>query len=301
MKVLINRKPRRDQPYGGGNLFVIAFCDVIRQHGHEVVHTLDEDLDRILLMDPRYDELGISLNEIVKYREAHPDTFVVHRVNECDARKGTRGMDETLGFSSRFSDRTVFVSNWMKSYHLEKGWHCDDTTVIYNGVNLKHFREGDKKAGRTRVVAHHWSDNPMKGQDVYEHLDDLAGQGKIKFTYIGRTKAKLKNTEVISPLFGGKLGEALAKYHDVYVTGTRFDPGPNHVIEAIACNLPVLAHADGGGAVEFAGSANVYSDLEGLDKLLLGKKWQKKWGMRPASWEDCITLYMKALDLETAQ
>jgi glycosyltransferase involved in cell wall biosynthesis len=299
LKVLINRKPKRDQAWGGGNLFVIALCDTLRAYGHEVVHTLDDDIDRILLMDPRYDELGISLNEVVQYRQAHPGTWVVHRVNECDARKGTEGIDDMLRFTSRFTDRTVFVSNWMSEYHLHKGWSCADTEVIINGVDKRHFKSANRSPGKTlSIVAHHWSDNPMKGQDVYEHLDHLVGsRNDMTFEYIGRTKAKFKNTHVVPPLHGELLGRRLAN-HDVYVTGTWNDPGPNHVLEAIACELPVLVHERGGGAVQFAGTDNVYTSLKELTMMLTKRSWKKTWGVFPVPWDECIALYMKALELE---
>ena len=141
MKVLINRAPKRDQCWGGGNLFVTAFCDLLAEAGHEAVHQIEPGIRAILLMDPRYDELGVSIREIASFKELRPETLVVHRVNECDARKDTTDMDDLLRSCSTISDKTVFVSEWMHHYHQERGWQCEDTYVVYNGVNQEHFFE----------------------------------------------------------------------------------------------------------------------------------------------------------------
>ena len=67
MKILINRKPRSG-PWGGGNNFVKSFCKYMPDFGHEVYHDFVPDLDIIFIQDPRYDELGISINEVNKIK-----------------------------------------------------------------------------------------------------------------------------------------------------------------------------------------------------------------------------------------
>ena len=68
MRVLVNRKPRRNTPWGGGNLFLTALCDTLVDAGIDVDHTFSEKIDVIFIQDPRYDELGISINEIASYK-----------------------------------------------------------------------------------------------------------------------------------------------------------------------------------------------------------------------------------------
>ena len=138
MKILINRKPVIG-PWGGGNLFVSSFCDYMKRKGHSIVHQLDKDIDIIFMQDPRYSDLGISINEISAFKNDHPGVKIVHRVNECDARKGTNDMDQILRACSTITDHTIFVSNWMKDYHQAKGWKCPKNSVVYNGVNIEHF------------------------------------------------------------------------------------------------------------------------------------------------------------------
>ena len=296
MKILINRKPV-DGPWGGGNLFVRAFCEVLRSCGHEVVFSLDPGLDVIFIQDPRYSDLGISINEIARFKKENPSVKIIHRVNECDARKNTKDVDSLLRACSSISDTTVFVSHWMKDYHKNRDWHCKDTAVVYNGVNKDHFKKRDKiKNNKINIVAHHWSDNRLKGADVYEFLDDFVGKNdKFTFTYIGRTSSKFKNTKIIEPISGLVLGEELSKY-DIYVSGSRFDPGPNHILESLACEMPTFVHVDGGGAKEFAGKNFSFETPEDLSKLLENTSLNIQNCTFPGTWRDSIGRYLAIIE-----
>lgn len=297
-----------DGPWGGGNLFVKAIISESEKYGYEVVSKLEPGIDAILMIDPRYDELGISINEIASYKFKNPNVRVVHRVNECDARKGTNNMDVLLSNSSKIADATVFVSNWMKEY-FQNSWETEEQHVVYNGVNKDHFRENDISIHNPhirkyciRIVAHHCSNNEMKGFDIYEKLDEWIGKnGKneefeynYEFVYIGRDRGTFKNTRVVSPLFGKALGEKLG-WGDIYVSASRHDPGPNHIIEALACELPTFAHRDEGGAVEFAGLDAVYGSFEELILRITNKNLPIKRGW-DISWEDCAKKYFEIID-----
>ena len=293
MKILINRKPVQG-PWGGGNLFVRAFCDALGGKGHTVVHELSDDIDVIFMQDPRYSDLGISIDEVIQYKKHRPETKVIHRVNECDARKGTQGVDSLLQECSRHTDKTIFVSDWMKRYHLDRGWQCNDTAVVYNGVNLNHFKLRDKISnGKVNIVTHHWSNNRMKGFDVYEAIDKFIKNRNFTFTYIGRDLGTFKNTSVLSPLCGVALGEQLSKY-DVYISGSLYDPGPNHILESIACGLPTYAIQNGGGASEFVGNDHTYSDIHELFKILETGNFSKN-KLYVGSWKSCIEKYEKEI------
>ena len=122
-------------------------------------------------------------------------------------------------------------------------------------------------------------------------------KNKITFTYIGRSKANFKNTNLILPTFGKNLGEELSKY-DVYISASRYDPGPNHIIESLACEIPTYALDISGGAVEMVGKNHVYSSFEDLCTILKNKKFDKNKGLKPVNWEKCIDLYyQKILEL----
>ena len=297
MNVLINRKPV-EGPWGGGNLFVKAFYEYMERLGHRVVQSLSDLPEIVFVQDPRAAIDQINMPEIIKYKESNPRTKIIHRVNECDARKGTDDVDGYLRYCSQFTDHTIFVSNWMKDYHISRGWACPTHSVLYNGVDMNHFFPNPKKIDNEKIniVTHHWSDNPRKGADVYSFIDNFVSRNdKFTFTYIGRTKQKLRHSTIIPPLSGKTLGAELSRY-DVYVTGTRFDPGPNHIIESLACKLPTFAFTEGGGACEFVGDKHVFCDENSLVSCLQNyKQIGNNITSLPISWEECITQLNKVI------
>ena len=296
MKILFNRKPI-DGPWGGGNLLVQALCSYAKSHGINIVYEFEAGIDAILMLDPRPNELGIGVEQIYSHSKAF-NVPVIHRVNECDARKGTTDVDKMLQECSKISKTTVFVSEWMKNYHANLGWFCSDQKVIYNGVDHEHFKPTEKLAnGKINIVAHHWSDNYKKGFDVYEDLDRwVARNPDFTFTYIGRERGTFKNTTVIAPIHGKTLGHKLGSF-DVYVSASRYDPGPNHIIEAVACDLPTYTILNGGGACEFAGPDGVYKNFEELVKKLEAKNFEaaKPYDGWPITWESCAARFFDVI------
>lgn len=286
MKILINRRPV-EGPWGGGNNFVKAFCDYLPDLGHQVYHQFVSDLDIIFVQDPRYDELKISINEIIRYKRQFPNTKIIQRINECDARKGTDNVDQLLRDCSKFLDKTIFVSNWMKEYHTSRGWHCYNNDVLINGV-ADYYKPTEKiNNGKINIVTHHWSDNYLKGFDIYDKLDNFVEENKdFTFTYIGRERGTFKNTKVLGPLFGEDLAKELGRY-DVYVSASRFDPGPNHILESLSCKIPTYSYVNGGGSCEFTGKSHIYENFNQLKNILLEKKYTQN-KITTRSWKKCI-------------
>jgi hypothetical protein len=295
MRVYINRRPV-DGPWGGGNLFVRSFCDLAENFGVNVAPELSGKIDGILMVEPRDDGLGPAFEELAAFKRANPKTLLFHRVNECDARKNTDFMDALLQRCSEVTDATIFVSNWMMNYHVAKGWRCARNFVRYNGVDRRIFAPQKKIGdGRIHLVTHHWSNNPLKGFDVYEEIDRwLPHNPQYTFTYIGRERSTFSNTRVVGPLFGEALGRELGRY-DVAISASRFDPGPNHVLETISCRIPTFVHADGGGAVEFAGQSFAYRTFSDLEQKLRREEFSMNAFAGLSDWEHCIRGYCEIL------
>ena len=132
----------------------------------------------------------------------------------------------------------------------------------------------------------------MKGHDMYACIDDwVKDRDDFSFTYIGRSHSHLPNSEIISPIAGPELGIQLSAY-DVYISASRWDPGPNHIIESLACGIPTYAHQDGGGASEFAGDDHLYSNEEELINLLENKSFSKNTFFTPKDWNQVIKVYL---------
>jgi hypothetical protein len=278
MKIMFNRKIV-EGPWGGGNFFIKEMDVFLRQKGHDVCFDFEDNIDIIFMVDPKEvgHDRGYSIDDIIDYGSKYPDTEIIHRINECDQRKGTDFMDSLLLESNAIADHTVFISEWLANYFINLGFDRE-YDVVYNGCNLSNFYPKDVVCGRSynspiRLVTHHWSDNWMKGFDIYNELDKL-DRDDIEFTYVGRYNNRYhpKNTKLISPLHGGQLGEELRK-HDVYVTASRFEPCGMHHIEGSASGLPVLYHRDGGGINELCKNHGVEfydidSFMEGLDVIM---------------------------------
>ena len=145
MNILFNRKPV-EGPWGGGNNFVKSAFNILPSLGYKIIEfTISELPDKIFLQSPFPDsELKFSINEAVYLKQHYPHIEIIMRVNDCDARKNTDNVDKVWIESSKFVDKTVFVSNWMKEYFINKGWKCNKNYVLYNGVYLDHFKARNK-------------------------------------------------------------------------------------------------------------------------------------------------------------
>ncbi len=297
MKIFVNREPVSG-PWGGGNNFVKAFYEVASTHGHEVTPVLKPDTDIIFVIDPRPENKSPGIQQILTAKQSLPKSKIVQRINECDARKNTEHMDHFLLQCSQYNDMTIFVSKWMQEYFIKKGWACGTVSHLHNGVDTEMYdyahSQRQESDGLLRVVAHHWSNNLLKGFDAYEFLDYLAGKGEIHFKYIGRHRDSFRHAQIVEPCVGHRLATNLAN-NDVYISASRFDPGPNHILEALAARLPTYVHTDGGGAVEFAGDSHTFSNLEDIETIIKMKNHAKN-DYNPIGWEQCILNYLHLME-----
>lgn len=303
MKIYVNRKPVSG-PWGGGNMYVSAMYNALQSDSsnHEICDPTNpmEVPDSILLAGLTNEGGMITPDRAIMYKMMHrPDVKLILRVNENDARKGTSGVDENLIKISEYIDGTVFVSDWLKNYFLDQGWKCKNNTVIHNGVDGEIFKPAEKiDNGKINIVTHHWSNNYMKGFDYYDLIDEFVSSNKDKFTftYIGRERGTFsKNTKIVRPLAGEALGEELGKY-DVYISASRFDPGPNHILESLSCGLPTYVFEEGGGCCEFAGEDHVFNNFAELKTILESGNFSQNTQFIAPSWETCVEKYVKYIE-----
>lgn len=273
MKIAFNRQIRRS-PWGGGAHFASAFADYLIAHNHDVVHQLESDVDWIIMLDPRHETNGFSVNEIFNFKRQYPNVKILHRINDTGVTRGGEELDHMLLMSNNaVANCTVFISEWVRNHFVSKGFDSNKPhSVIHNGCNTEFFYSHHVGYAHMplRLVTHHWSDNPAKGLDVYRYIDEQAAELNIEFTYVGRYPKEYtpKYTRIISPLYGKALGDELRK-HDVYVTGAKYEACGSHHVEGAACGMPVLFHKNGGGVVEMASRYGVgISNVEELPEAL---------------------------------
>lgn len=248
----------QDGPWGGGNRFVTALADALRERGDAVCHSLhDRDVDIILMMDPRWrhPSLAFTPGEVLRYLLfTNPSALVAHRINECDERKNTHTMNRQLRRANYCADHTVFVGSWLKDLAVWQNQPGARHSVITNGADARIFNPRGwqpwRGNGPLKLVTHHWGGNWMKGFDIYQRLDDMledaAWAGRIEFTYVGNLPRgfAFKHARYVEPLDGEALAAELRSHH-AYITASINEPGGNHQNEGALCGLPLLYRRSG--------------------------------------------------------
>lgn len=257
MKVAIGSRPQ-DGPWGGGNRFINALRSALVAEDHVVVHSLaDTDIDVILIVDPRLRSPNVCFGAGAALRYVafrNPNALVVHRINECDERKGEPFINHKLVRANYAADATVFVGEWLANLpvwrkHLRQPWF-----VIRNGADTRIFNAHGFQpwngTGPIKLVTHHWGYHPMKGFDVYRGIDQLLGTAgcdrRLSFTYIGQLPASFsfQNVRYVQPLNNEALATELRAHH-AYLTASINEPGGNHQVEGALCGLPLLYRRSG--------------------------------------------------------
>lgn len=251
-------------PWGGGNQFATSLSGYLRRKDWKVIdHLSDNDIDIIIMTEPRKNLLSCKYNQldISRYLIKKPDTIVVHRINECDQRKGTKNVNKYLKRANEVSDHTVFISSFLQSIFINGGiLDNKNHSVIRNGADANIFNMNGRikwKSGDTlKIVTHHWGGNYYKGFDIYELLDLMVQEkldgAKLEFNYIGNIPENFifNNTEVFTPLADNKLANKIKEHH-IYLTASINEPAGMHHIEGAMCGLPLL-YRNSGGIPEYA-------------------------------------------------
>ena len=133
----------KEGPWGGGNLFAINLKEFLILNGHSVVNNLhDNDIDIILITEPRKTSESsafthLDVKDYVNF--VNKESLIVHRLNECDERKGTNFVNKYLIEANKVSDCTIFVSTWLKNLYLNQGINKKNNNVILAGANQEFF------------------------------------------------------------------------------------------------------------------------------------------------------------------
>jgi glycosyltransferase involved in cell wall biosynthesis len=264
MNIYVNRRPV-DGPWGGGSKMLRAIIDELITRGHAVY--LDGEFasmpraDVILCIDPRPSSF-VNYEMLHAYRQRH-GSKIVQRVGDI----GTHGkpdLRDLVNITTQYSDRIVFISNWAKTQVGTR----PDAHVIANAASEVFFKRGQTDS--RKIVTHHWSNNPMKGFDVYQSLDRFCEEtGDYDFTFVGRCPENLVLRHHVQPLAEEEMSHFLTT-QGVYVTASQAEAGGCHALEAIAAGLPVLYHRAGGGIVEYCEGRGIefenFSDLVSILK-----------------------------------
>ncbi len=279
MKVSFNIKFKQG-PYGGGMQFANFLRNYLEKNNIEVVNNLkDKNINIIFHISPFLTESSAySFWDAYLYKIKNPQTAIIHRINECDERKGTDFVNKKLVLANKYSDYTVYIASWLKpllekaGIDPEKPWQ-----VIHNGADQNIFNRQEKafdfkQDRRLKLVTHHWGASYLKGHDIYKKIDDLLEKdnfkNKFELTFIGNYPADInyKNVNLIEPLSGHDLAGELRK-HDVYITASRNEPAGMHHIEGAMCGLPLL-YINSGALPEYCSQYGLEFNENNLEEKL---------------------------------
>jgi hypothetical protein len=303
VKIAVNTRPV-DGPWGGGNRFVRALEQAARSRGHEVVNDLAPDVDLALMIDPRArnPQLTFTPGRLQQHLRSHPRTIVVHRINECDERKGTHTINWRLRLANHVADHTVFIASWLKELAVWR--RTTPFSVILNGADEAIFRRDSARLwdGREplRIVTHHWGGHVKKGWDVYGRLDALMGEprwrGRLAFTSIGNAPAGIatRHVEMIRPLDGDALAAALAAGH-VYITASVNEPAGMHHVEGALIGLPLLFRRSGALPEYCTGYGEAFDGPDDFEPALA------RMAERYSDWKTAVGRYPNTAARMTAQ
>ncbi len=267
MKVYVNRQPKYG-PWGGGAKTVNKLVKTLLSKGHTVVYRLEKNIDIIFCFDPRPNVFGEDISHIYTYKRAFPKTKIIQRVGDVGTHSKPH-LTELVKSCLPKSDYFIFPSEWSKDYVGFQGNNC---SVIYNCPMSEFYKNRNKSAAipsKPRVVTHHWSTNPKKGFKMYEKFDEYCyDTGEFEFHYIGQKPKEINFNNHIEPVSTDKLVDILPNY-DIYLTASEEEAGANHVLESLACGLPIAYHENGGSIPEYCVlGGRGYSNFMGMLRTL---------------------------------
>ena len=250
MNIYLNREPKSG-PWGGGNRVVVELSKEIVKNNWDLTFELTPDVDVIFCFDPRPNNLGIWYQDFLNHKNLY-NSRIIQRIGDL----GTHGKPELTNLvrqTMSLSDYLIFPSQWAKQHIGFEGQNCKVVNNRPAPIFHENKRNNTVLDKKIQLVTHHWSTNPKKGFSIYKKIDDFLDQQQgYEFTYIGRLPQDLKfrNIKHVPPIDAAELAKKLPEY-DIYVTASIEEAGANHVLEAMACGLPVVYHDDGGSIVNY--------------------------------------------------
>jgi len=285
VKISLNRKAIIG-PWGGGNQFLNILCQYLIEKGFSVSFSIDEDTEVILIIEHRDHLMCFSVEEVERFKRSHPNIKIIQRVND----NSLRSLDEKKSFNRlatnihlRLNGRIVFVSNWLRDYYAREGFSPEESNVIWNASDRKIFSYFNRErisSDPIKAVSHHWSNNLLKGFDVYDEIDGFCHlyPDQCNFMYLGNfPTGYLKHCNIIRPQPYKEIPKYLSP-NDIYVTASFAESGGNHIIEGMSCGLIPFVKFHSGSCVEYSkGFGYIYNTTEELISQIM--ELRKNFGM----------------------
>ncbi len=282
MKIFISYKVK-NEAWGGGNQFLKNLRDKLLKMQQICNDPKDAD---IILFNSHH-----NLIETLFYKIRYPYKKFVHRIDgPISSYRGEKEkkLDKLIYlFNSKISNGTIFLSKWSKEENIKKGYFANNNQVIYNAPDNKIFKEKkyslDFQNRKIKIIASSWSENLLKGFDIFKYLDENLDFNKYQMTFVGNSKIQFKNIKMVKPVKSDLLYSYIES-SDVFIFASKIESCSNLLMEAMATGIPVLV-VDGTSNNEifnsngyiFKDKTDVINKLEKLvnnyEKLNLEKKY----------------------------
>lgn len=221
-----------------------------------------------------------NYEDLIKFNKENPKIPILIRVNDTDAHRKSNFIDKQFIELFKISSLNIFVSKWVKHYFKDKT-KIGKNVIVDNIPDERIFNVKQKKIWKKnkpfKLITHHWSDNIRKGYDRYFFLDKILLKHKkenIKFELVGNYPKNIKwrETKLSKPLGSYKLANKLKSSH-CYISGSRYEAGALHILEALNCGLPVIYFKDGGTIKDLISTKyGIKTDTKNLFKNILKMK-----------------------------
>ncbi len=258
-------------PDGGGNQFIRALAKSFEEQGFRVVFNKIPPGTKACY----FNSFNFNPSELRFWRKiwrrAGP---FIHRIDGpiMVYRGFDDGADQIVWDCNRkFATHSILQSRFSLEKHIELGVDLIDPHLIMNASDPEIFYEPKSRAPfderRIKIIATSWSNNPNKGLDVIQWLDQHLDFKKYEFCFAGRIQGEFENIRLLGELDSMTLADEL-RSSDVYLTASRFDPCSNSLIEALTCGIPAI-YLNSGGHPEIVGGAGLgFEKPEEIPELL---------------------------------
>ena len=285
-------------PYGGGNQFLLALRERLRQLGLYEESPLAADV--VIFNSFPHDR---SLFPTAwKLKKCSPNLKLVHRIDgPMSIIRGTEDTSRDIGiyyFNKLLADGSIFQSQWSLERNKELGFEIGDQLykIIINAPNPSIFytkRRSKCSTEKIKIIASSWSSNMRKGFEDYRWMDENIDFSKYEMIFIGNTPVEFQNIKAIPAVPQQELGAQL-RANDMYVSASRYEACSNAVLEAIHCGLPALCFNGSSQAETLQGCGATYNHVREIPELLevLWKMAQSGFQETPASFQQVVDSYI---------